>query len=106
MPQVRTEGTTDEEIEEWLGRIEEYEILPDERTLFQETLRSELYGLNERQIDVLWEAKQVQTDYAEHGIRAVIFRFDWGSDIRYFVQGLIGPYGWESIKLIREEEEW
>lgn len=106
MPRVSTEGTTDEEIEEWLGRIEEAELLPEDKEIFRQTLESELYGYNDAQIEALWISKQNQADYSEHGIRALIVRYPWGSEIRYGIQGISGLWGWESVQSIREEEEW
>lgn len=105
-PAIRTSPVSDEEYEEWLGRLEEEEMLPDEYNLFQETLRSELYGYNDAQIDALWEHKQTFADYAEHGIREVTVRYPWGSEARYGVQGLTGLFGYDTIQQIREEEGW
>jgi hypothetical protein len=105
-PKYSSAKASQEEYEEWLGRIEEEEPLSEDRELFQETLRSELYGLNDEQIEALWGVKQLQTDYSEHGIRALIVRYPWGSEIRYGIQGVSGLWGWESVQAFREEEEW
>lgn len=106
MPQISTEGTTDEEIEEWLGRLEETELLPSEYNLFQSTLKGELYGFSDRQIEVLWAAKGVEADYAEHGIRSLIVRYPWGSEIRYGIQGMSGLWGFKTIQELRSGEDW
>lgn len=98
--------TPEEEIAEWLGRLEEEESLPDEITSFRDTLASELYGFNDAQIEALWDAKKDETSYEEHGIRAVIVRYPWGSQIRYGIQGVSGLWGWESAQAFREEEGW
>lgn len=105
-PAIRTSSVSDEEYEEWLGRLEEEEMLPDEYNLFQETLKSELYGYNDAQIDALWEHKQTFDVYAEHGIQPLGTREDWGYYQRYAVQGMIGLWGYDSIQQIREEEGW
>lgn len=98
--------TSEEEIAEWLGRLEEEESLPEEITEFRDMLESDLFGYTDAQIDALWSAKQSETGYEEHGIRAVIIRYPWGTEIRYGVQGMAGLWGWEAVQEIREEEGW
>lgn len=98
--------TSEEEIAEWLGRLEEEESLPEEITEFRDTLSSELYGYNDNQVDALWSAKQDETSYEEHGIRAVIVRYPWGSQVRYGIQGMSGLWGFESAQAVREGEGW
>jgi len=105
-PKYSREKASQEEYEEWLGRIEEEEPLSEDRELFQETLKSELYGYSDAQIDELWNVKQLQADYSEHGIRSVIVRYPWGSEIRYGIQGMPGLWGWGTVQEVREEEEW
>lgn len=98
--------TPEEEIAEWLGRLEEEESLPEEITEFRDTLAGDLYGFNDNQIDALWEAKRGETSFEEHGIRAVIVRYPWGTQIRYGIQGVSGLFGFESAQQFREAEGW
>ena len=106
MPRARGSPATQEEYEEWLGRLEEEESLPDDYELFQKKLAGELYGFNDAQIQKLWELKGNQNIYAEHGVSMVTIRYPWGSELRYGVQGLSGLWGWERIQELRNEEGW
>jgi hypothetical protein len=106
MPRVSSRQATQEEYEEWLGRLEEEEPLPDQWDLFQATLKGELYGFNDTQIEKLWELKGVEADYAEHGIRSLIVKYPWGSEIRYGIQGMSGLWGFDTIQELRSGEDW
>lgn len=106
MPRARTTPATQEEYEEWLGRLEEEEPLPDQFDLFQSTLRGELYGYSDAQIEKLWELKGVEETYAEHGIRGVNVTYPWGTERRYGIQGMSGLFGWQSVQNIRSGEGW
>lgn len=103
--------TPEEEIAEWLGRLEEEESLPDEITEFKRVLTDELMSVTgephtEAQIEALWNAKGVEVSFEEHGIRAVTVRYPWGAELRYGIQGVAGLWGWESVQAIRSAEEW
>jgi len=104
MPRARGSPATQEEYEEWLGRVEEKEELSDQWDLFQSTLRSELYDYNDAQIEKLWELKGVKQDYAEHGIYGINIEYPWGTERRYGVQGMPGLWGWERVQEIMAEE--
>ena len=113
MPRISTEGTTDEEIEEWLGRLEETDALPSDYETFQKMLKGELqmpdgnyFTYNEAQIDALWAAKGIEQDYAEAGIYGVNIHYPWGVERRYGIQGMSGLWGWETVQEVMEEEEW
>lgn len=98
--------TPEEEIADWLGRLEEEESLPEEITTFRDTLKGDLYEYTDAQVDALWEAKKSETSYEEHGIRAVPVRYSWGTELRYGIQGMAGLWSWESVQSIREAEGW
>ena len=113
MPRARGTPASQEEYEEWLGRLEEEEPLPDDYDNFVRTLRGELQmpdgsrlDYNDNQIDKLWEMKGVETDYSEHGIHGVNIKYPWGSERRYGIQGLQGLFGWERVQEIGREEGW
>ena len=104
MPRARSSPATQEEYEEWLGRLEEEEPLPSEWDLFQSTLRAELYNYNDAQIEKLWELKGVEQNYAEHGIHGLNIEYPWGTERRYGIQGLPGLWGWARVQEIMAEE--
>jgi hypothetical protein len=113
MPRVKGQPATQEEYEEWLGRLEEEEPLPDTYDEFVRMLRGELQmadgstlDYNDTQIDKLWEMKGVEADLGEHGIRGINIKYPWGNERRYGVQGMSGLFGWKSIQTIRGEEGW
>jgi hypothetical protein len=111
MPRARGGPATQEEYEEWLGRLEEEEPLPSEYDLFQATLRSEIYGFNDAQIDKLWELKGIEADYAEHGIHGLNVTYLEGQppeyvSRRYGIQGMPGLWGWAMVQEIRYLEGW
>ena len=113
MPRTRGTPATEEEYEEWLGRLEEEEALPDDYDTFQKMLRGELdmpdgsrINYNDAQIDKLWELKGVEADLSEHGIHGINVRYPWGVERRYGIQGMSGLWGWDSVQTIREDEEW
>lgn len=112
MPRVRTVHTQ-EEYEEWLGRLEEEEPLPDDYDTFVRTLRGQLQmpdgtylDYNDVQIEKLWEMKNVEADYSQHGIRGINIRYPWGVERRYGIQGLQGLFGWKRVQEIKESEGW
>jgi hypothetical protein len=113
MPRATTRQATDEEYEEWLGRLEEEEPLPDDYDSFVRMLRGELQmadgsrlDYNDTQIDKLWELKGNKADYEEHGISSVVVHYAWGNELRFGVQGLQGLFGWQRVQEIRSEEGW
>lgn len=97
--------TTDEEIEEWLGRLDIPIEKQTSKEVFREYLKDELGIIGDKQVDALWSGVEIQTDLAEHGIKGVTVPFPWGAERRYGIQGLPGLWGWESVKTIMEEEE-
>jgi hypothetical protein len=112
MPRISTEGTTDEEIEEWLGRLEETEALPSDYETFQRMLKGELQmpdgstvNYNENQVDALWAAKGVEQNLADMGIHGINIHYPWGVERRYGVQGMSGLWGWESVQTIIAGEQ-
>lgn len=113
MPRTRGTPATQEEYEEWLGRLEEEAPLPDDYETFVKVLSGELrmpdgstLNYNDAQIETLWELKQGDVEYDEHGVTAVLVRYPWGAEMRYGIQGLSGLFGWERLQEIRAEEEW
>ena len=113
MPRVRSSPATQEEYEEWLGRLEEEEPLPEDYDTFQRMLRGELQmpdgsllSYTDAQIAKLWEMKGTEVDYAEHGIKGINIKYPWGVERRYGIQGLSGLFGWERVQEIRGEEGW
>lgn|SRR5487761_1916930 len=113
MPRARSTPATQEEYEEWLGRLEEEEALPDDYDRFQQILRGELMmpdgsrlDYNDAQIQKLWELKGVEADYAEHGVRGLNIHYPWGVERRYGIQGMSGLWRWERLQEIRSEEGW
>jgi len=113
MPRARGVPASQEEYEEWLGRLEEEEPLPDEYDNFVRTLRGQLQmadgsrlDYNDAQIEKLWEMKQVEADYAAHGIKGIGIREAWGKGMRYGIQGLQGLFGWQRVQEVRSEEGW
>lgn len=113
MPRVKQGETADEEIEEWLGRLEEEELLPTDYDTFARMLKGELRmpdGSNldytDNQIDALWKAKGSEELYSEHGIHGLNIQYPWGTERRYGIQGLQGLFGWERVQEIGREEGW
>ena len=113
MPRVRSRQATQEEYEEWLGRLEEEEPLPDDYETFQRMLRGELsmadgskLDYTDAQIEKLWEMKGIEADYTEHGIRGINITYPWGVERRYGIQGIGGLFGWERVQSFRREEGW
>lgn len=99
-------GTTDEEIEEWLGRLDiPIEAERDIET-FRKHLADELGITGDAQVEALWRVVPTTAEYAEHGIRQVRIDYPWGVEVRYGVQGLPGLWGWERVQEIRAAEEW
>lgn len=113
MPRVKGQPASQEEYEEWLGRLEEEEALPSDYDDFVRTLRGQLQmpdgsllDYNDTQIDKLWEMKGVEGEYSEHGIRGINIQYPWGSERRYGIQGLQGLFGWERVQEIGRSEGW
>lgn len=113
MPRISATETTDEEIEEWLGRLEEKSPLPENYDDFVRILRGEIeaatgvtYDFNDTQIQLLWDAKGSEVVYSEHGIHGVIIHYPWGVEIRYGIKGKAGLWGWESVQEFGREEGW
>jgi hypothetical protein len=113
MPRVRGQAASQEEYEEWLGRLEEEEPLPDNYDDFVRTLRGQLempdgtkLDYNDTQIAKLWEMKNTEADYSEHGIRGINIHYPWGVERRYGIQGLQGLFGFARVQAIRSEEGW
>ncbi len=117
MPRVRGTPATQEEYEEWLGRLEEEEPLPDDFEEFQKMLRGQLQmpdgsylDYNTAQIDALWKVKGIEQDYSEYGIRGINIRYPWGVERRYGIEGERGLFGWERMQAIfairKEGAEW
>lgn len=97
---------TQEDYEEWLGRLD----IPIEATAdietFQDYLRDELGISLPQQVSVLWESQVRESSYEEHGIHAVVVEYPWGKQLRYGIQGMAGLWGWSTVQAIRAEEEW
>lgn len=113
MPRVRGQPATQEEYEEWLGRLEEEESLPDDYDNFSRMLRGQLQmpdgstlDYNDAQIDKLWELKGVEGIYSEHGITGINVQYPWGTERRYGIQGLQGLFGWTKVQEIGISEGW
>jgi len=113
MPRVRSSPATQEEYEEWLGRLEEEEPLPGDYDEFVRMLRGQLQmadgsrlDYTDAQIEKLWEMKGTEERYAEHGIRGINIRYPWGVERRYGIQGLSGLFGWAMVQEIMGEEAW
>lgn len=113
MVRVRGVRATDEEYEEWLGRLEEEEALPTDWSEFQSVLRGELtwtggqrLDYNDTQIAALWEFKGGQPPYAEFGVKQVIVHYPWGTELRYGIQGMPGLWGWETAREVMVESGW
>lgn len=113
MPRARGVPASQEEYEEWLGRLEEEEPLPDEYDNFVRTLRGQLQmpdgtrlDYNDAQIEKLWEMKNTEADYSMHGIRGINVHYPWGVERRYGIQGLQGLFGWTRVQEVRSEEGW
>jgi hypothetical protein len=111
MPRISTEGTTEEEIEEWLGRLEEEGALPSDYETFQRILKGELQmpdgstvNYNESQIEALWDAKGVDLTLADIYIHGLNIKYPWGTERRYGIQGMPGLWGWNSVMQIMEAE--
>ena len=105
MPRVRGEPASQEEYEEWLGRLEEEEALPYDYDTFQKMLKGELdmpdgsrINYNDSQIDKLWEMKGVEANLDELGIHGVNITYPWGNERRYGIEGLQGLFGWETVQ--------
>jgi len=112
MPRISTEGTTDEEIAEWLGRLEENDLLPSDYGTFQKMLKGELdmpdgskVNYNDAQIEALWAGKGIEQDFADSGIRGINIKYPWGTERRYGIQGLQGLFGWERVQEIMSAEQ-
>ena len=113
MPRARGVPASQEEYEEWLGRLEEEEPLPDEYDTFVRTLRGQLQmpdgtrlDYNDPQIEKLWELKNIEADYAAHGVKGINIHYPWGVERRYGIQGLRGLFGWTRVQEVRSEEGW
>ncbi len=113
MVRVRGVQASQEEYEEWLGRLEEEEPLPDDYDTFQRMLKGELnmadgskINYNDAQIQKLWELKGTEADYSEHGVKGINIRYPWGVERRYGIQGMQGLFGYERLMEIKEAEGW
>ena len=101
--------TTDEEIEEWLGRLD----VPIERQTDIETfrgyLKEELGITGDRQVEALWSGVHLQDDLADLGIRGVNREYTTleGNRVerRYGIQGIPGLWGWGAVQQVMEAEE-
>jgi hypothetical protein len=113
MVRARSSPATPEEYEEWLGRLEKEEALPEDWEQFQDVLRGQIkwhgmiFDYNDAQIDKLWELKGVEKAFNELGITRRTYEFPWGTEFRYSIQGLQGAFGWASVqKIMQEEQGW
>jgi hypothetical protein len=106
MPKYASSKHTEEEYEEWLGRMDISIEGQSDIELFQQELQDQISNFTVNMVSSLWEAQQRETRYEEHGINAVTVRYSWGSEVRYGIQGMSGLWGFEAIQQIRQSEEW
>jgi len=104
---------TDKTLEYWEQVLEDLDV-PIEETTTRERLAdymAENFNLprgevepSEAQLTRLWEAAQTKYEsFAPEGIRAIIIRYETGpragqQEVRYFVEGELGFWSFESAK--------
>lgn len=112
---VRVKGVraSDEEYEEWLGRLEEEEPLPNDWDTFQAMLKGELLykdgtrlDYTDTQIAELWKTKGGEPPYEDYGVKQVTVHYTWGTELRYTLQGAPGLWSWESAIQYMEGQGW
>lgn len=96
--------TPEEDIADFLARLETEERAPDDPERFKIWLKAQLGDYSDAQHDALWEAVHVEIEQLEMGIVPVIVTYPWGEELRFGVQGLPGLWGWEQVQEIMAEE--
>jgi hypothetical protein len=96
--------TPEEELEEFLARLESEERAPDDPEKFKEWLKAQLGDYSEAQHDALWAMRHEEATMEDIGINPVIVTYPWGRELRFGVQGLPGLWGWEAVQEIMAEE--
>lgn len=98
--------SSEERYQEWLERMEiPLEQQTDIETM-KEYLRDEFGITGDLQVEALWGATGHKESYTEHGIRAVMVEYPWGTELRYGIQGMAGLWGWSAVQEIMSGEGW
>lgn len=97
--------TPEEEIIEFLARLEQEEEAPDNPEEFKTWLKEQIGEYTEEQYNALWGMKGTETTMEDMGITPVVVTYPWGREVRYGIQGLPGLWGWESVQEVLAEEE-
>ena len=100
--------TPEEEIADFLARLEAEEQAPDDPEKFKAWLKAQIGEYSEAQHDALWAMRHEEITWEDMGISAVIAHYPWGNELRYGIQGMPGLWGWEAVQEIiaAEEGEW
>lgn len=114
MPRAVNARVSDEEYEEWLGRLEDEAELPDNYDEFYRVLSGQVeaaaglrYDYNNNQIKELWNFKEASADrFTDYGITEKIYHFAWGNEVRYTIEGFKGAFGYKRMKEIWDELKW
>lgn len=91
---------------EWLERLEI--DVEDTTTIdaLKDKLERDLFMPSDEQLDALWSTVGLKfEEMAPKGIHPVLVEFEWGSQVRFGVEGRPGLWGWASVKAFMEEEE-
>jgi hypothetical protein len=96
--------TPEEELEEFLARLESEERAPDDPEMFKDWLKAQIGDYSDRQHDTLWDMVHKELKELEMGIVPVMVTYPWGEELRFGVAGLSGLWSWESVQQILSEE--